>query len=123
MRTRTVEKKDQYGRVLRSAVAYLPDEQDVDAVAAGGQAPSCFGGVGLVTKVNYRGVCTHPSRAGARFVGYTVAMGPRDTLENGCGCTASMTAGELVRSVALSGLLDSAKCDELERKMAREVAS
>lgn len=117
MTTRTVELKDEYGRVLKSATAMVPSADDVAAVKAGGQAPSCFGRLGLVTAVSYRGT---RDKDGAPFVGYFVALGPQDSVENGCGCSNSMVAGELMRTVGLTAILTSAECDALEAEMRRE---
>jgi hypothetical protein len=50
-------------------------------------------------------------------------MSDRDTEQNGCGCSNSIKDGELVRTVALTGLLTSAECDALEEDMRAELAA
>jgi len=97
----------------RQAVARVPDESDVLSLKAGDFAPDCFGRMSRVTRVFARSADIH----GRAFVCYYCAMSARDTEENGCGCSASMKAGELVRTVALTGVLDSAQCDALEEEM------
>lgn len=96
----------------REAVARMPEAADVDAVAAGGLAPSCFGRLGLVTRVS--------SREPGRVVHYVVALVPDDTVANGCGCSETMAKGVLMRSTALTCILNSAECDELEEQMRKE---
>jgi hypothetical protein len=96
----------------REAVARLPEASDVDAVVVGGQAPSCFGRFGLVTRVSHY-------EPGVR-VCYVVALGPEDNVVNGCGCSNTMTNGVLMRDVRLTGLLNSAECDALEGQMRAE---
>ena len=101
----------------REAVARLPEAADVEAVKVGGLAPDCFGKLALVTRVTARDVV----RAnGNPFVHYYTYLGPGDTVENGCGCSNSMVAGNLMRSVHLTGLLNSAECDTLEEQMRAE---
>lgn len=96
----------------REAVARLPEAADVDAVVAGGQAPSCFGKLGLVTKV----FAYEPGWK----VHYFVALDESDTVANGCGCSNGMIKNVLMRSTALTFLLTSAECDELEAEMREE---
>lgn len=100
---------------FRQAVARLPEAADVDAVVAGGQAPSCFGRMGLVTRV-------FAYEPGWKVL-YYVALDGKDTVANGCGCSNSMVKNVLMRSVALTGLLTSAECDALEEDMRAELAA
>jgi hypothetical protein len=99
----------------REAVARLPEASDVDAVVSGGQAPSCFGRLGLVTRV-------FAYEPGWR-VHYYVALAADDTVGNGCGCSNSMVKNVLMRDVRLTGLLNSAECDALEEDMRAELAA
>ena len=100
-------------RNFKSATARVPPKADVEAVAVGGTAPDCFGRMSLVTKVFARGTDIR----GRAFVCYYCAMSDRDTVDNGCGCSASLKEGELVRTLALTCLLNSAECDVLESEM------
>ena len=102
----------------REAVARMPDAGDVAAVAAGGQAPDCFGKLALVTRVAYRGTAR-----GRHYVHYVCALVPDDTVANGCGCSNGMTSGCLMRSTALTALLNSAECDVLEEAMRADLAA
>ena len=95
-----------------TAVARIPSAADVDAVQVGSMAPDCFGRMALVTRVIYRKTGVH--------VGYICAMSPSDTVENQCGCSNSIRAGELVRTVQLTQAMNSADCDRLEEVMNRE---
>jgi hypothetical protein len=113
---RTLEKKDGYGRVLASAVARVPTRQDVEDLKAGGLAPDCFGRISRVTRIFAR----REDKDGRLFACYYCAMSERDTTLNGCGCSADMKEGELVRTLALTGLLNSDECDMLERQMVEE---
>lgn len=97
----------------RSAWARVPSEDDVRNLQVGQLAPDCFGRLSRVTRIYHLGRDIH----GAWFVCYYAAMNDRDTAENGCGCSASMKEGELVRTVPLTCLLTSAECDELERDL------
>jgi len=97
----------------RSAVARIPDRADVENLKVGAFAPDCFGELSRVTKIAYTGI----SQSGRAYVGYVTAMNSNDTPENGCGCSMSMLEGRLIRSVKLTGLLNSAECDELEREL------
>ena len=94
--------------------ARLPSKADVESVAVGKLAPNCFGSESIVTRISYIGNDIH----GNRFVCYVTAMS--DTPENGCGCSMSMKEGELIRSVALTGIYSSAQCDSLELEMRKE---
>lgn len=94
----------------KSAVARLPESSDVDAVAVGGLAPDCFGKWKLVTRIF--------SYTPGKVVHYYAALvDGQDTVANGCGCSNYMKAGELMRTTALTFLLDSAECDALEAEM------
>ncbi len=109
---RLIQKRGDDGK-LRSVMAQVPEASDVAAVAVGGQHPTCFGGVGLVTRIAYTG----KDRDGFAYVGYVTALSENDTAENGCGCSNSIKEGRLIRSVALTGFLNSAECDRLEWEM------
>lgn len=111
MITRTITKGYKGCNGYREAIARLPEPADVDAVVAGGQAPSCFGHLGLVTRVSFR----EPGK----YVHYFVALDDSDTVSNGCGCSERMAAGVLMRSTSLTFLLNSAECDDLEADMRR----
>jgi hypothetical protein len=93
--------------------ARLPSKADVESVAVGKLAPNCFGSESIVTRISYIGNDIH----GKRFVCYVTAMSERDTPGNGCGCSTSMKEGELIRTVALTGIYSSAQCDSLELEM------
>ena len=114
MKTRTIERRDEHGKLLKSVVARVPETQDVLNLKVGDLAPDSFGGLGRVTRIYY---LHQPPQYSHTAVGYYTAMGEGDTPENGCGCSQSMKAGELICSVALTGLLTSAECDDLERDM------
>lgn len=104
-------KADEYGRHI--VFARVPELADVENLKVGDGAPNCFGGFARVTRIFARSV----DKNGKAFVCYYAAMSERDTPENGCGCSASMKVGELIRTVALSGVLTSAQCDEIEREL------
>lgn len=106
MKTRTINKRGY------SATARLPESSDVDAMVVGGMAPSAFGRMALVTRIFHY-------EPGKR-VCYVAATGTGDTVENGCGCSNTMTRGVLMRDVILTGALTSAECDDLEAEMRRE---
>ena len=113
MKTKLFSNPLALNEALREIWARVPEQVDVDGVAVGSQAPSCFGRLGLVTAVYRRG-CDFQGHA---FVSYTVALSERDTVATGTGCSMSMKVGELIRSVALTGRLNSAECDALEHEM------
>ena len=94
-------------------IARMPTTADVANLKVGDLAPDCFGRMSRVTRIFAR----KEDINGNLFVCYYCAMNENDTAENGCGCSASMKAGELVRTVALTGLLKSAECDALEEEM------
>ena len=96
----------------------MPEVKDVEAVQSGGQAPDCFGKLALVTKVSGRG-----NALGRHWVHYVCALGADDTVANGCGCSNGMSSGCLMRSVHLTGLLNSAECDALEEAMRADLAA
>lgn len=98
----------------REAVARMPQDEDVAAVQVGAQAPDCFGKLSLVTRVAYRG---ERDKDGVPFVHYVCALDGKDTVRNGCGCSNSMAAGQLMRSTALTFILNSQQCDDLEQEM------
>ena len=103
----------------REAVARVPEASDVAAVKVGGEAPDCFGKMALVTRVSARDTV----RAnGKPFAHYVTRVGPEDNERNGCGCSNSMVAGVLMRSVFLTGILNSSECDDLEEEMRRAVS-
>lgn len=115
MKTKTFSDPLARNPVLREVVARVPELSDVTELKVGDLAPNCFGGLAKVTRIYARS----KDRNGAEFVCYYAAMNESDTPENGCGCSASMKVGELVRTVALTGRLNSAECDALEQEMAR----
>lgn len=97
----------------KEVFARFPSLADVESVAVGKLAPNCFGSESIVTRISYIGNDIH----GKRFVCYVTAMSERDTPGNGCGCSTSMKEGELIRTVALTGIYSSAQCDSLELEM------
>lgn len=97
----------------QTVYARVPELADVENLQVGDLAPTAFGGLSEVTRIIYRGVDVN----GKAYVGYMAAMSESDTPENGCGCSNSMKVGELMRSVALTGLLTSAECDALEAEL------
>lgn len=113
MKTRTFSDPLAPNQALREIAARIPETEDVVNLNVGDMAPSCFGSLARVTRIFAR------SRdiKGSEFVCYYTAMSDRDTSENGCGCSALMKVGELIRTVALTGRLNSAECDALEMKM------
>lgn len=88
--------------------ARVPEPSDIDAVAVGQLAPDCFGKLSKVTSVFHHEPGSH--------VCYYTHMGEGDP-KPGCGCSMSMKAGTLIRTVALTGVLNSIQCDNLEREM------
>lgn len=108
MKTRTIERAtgDQYR--IRTATAFVPDRKDIAALEVGQFAPDCFGGLSEVVSVDYRARDIN----GRHFVGYHTRLGQGEG-----SCSMSMKEGELVSSVALTGLLSSAECIELETHM------
>lgn len=88
----------------------VPELTDVQNLKVGDQAPNCFGGVALVTRIGFRGTDVY----GAEFVGYVAATNGRDTISNGCGCSMTMKVGELMRTVAATNLFLSADLDTVE---------
>lgn len=101
---------------MRKVYARMPDRSDVENLKVGDLAPDCFGRMARVTKIFGNGTDIN----GKRFVCYMCAMSDRDTIENGCGCSASMKDGKLIRTVALTGIFTSAECDNLEEEMRKE---
>ena len=100
MITRTVQ------RGLETATAYIPEASDVADLKVGDKALNVWGEFAEVTDVTARSVDIH----GAPFVCYY-------TRDGSGWISAGMKAGELVRTMPLTRLLDSAACDALEREM------
>jgi hypothetical protein len=113
MKTRLLTNPLAPNSALREIAARIPEQADVDNLQVGDMAPTCFGGLARVTRIYARSKDIH----GRSFVCYYAAMNERDTAENGCGCSTSMKVGELIRTVALTGRLNSAECDALENDM------
>ena len=109
MKTR-IENADEYG--TSKITLFMPEVADVENLAVGDMAPSCWGRLQRVAEIAYRGVDLH----GAPFVGFYVEDGV-----NGGRMSASLKAGELVRTVPMSGgKFTSAWADRQEDDMRRE---
>ena len=93
----------------KTAIARIPENQDILSLQVGSMAPNPWGGMAQVDRISHRGV----SPSGAQYIGYyTKEDGPgRAWISN------SIYAGKLIRTVPLMALLTSAECDALEQEM------
>lgn len=87
-------------------LAFMPTRLFIETLAVGDQAPNAFGRVGRVTAIAYRGVDTN----GAAYVGYYVTHGADSTGRASC----SLKEGQVLRSLRLCQVLNSAEIDALE---------
>lgn len=86
-------------------VILVPTVAQVRGLREGDQVLTCFGSMGTVSYVAYRGTDVY----GREYVGF-VAKRP-----SGLSCTGSYKAGELVRTIALSRVYTSRQVDAIER--------
>lgn len=90
----------------RSTIAYRPSRQDVENLHVGDFAPNVFG-EGKVTEIYAHGIDIN----GKSYVCYYSTWGPSgDSRISG-----SMKENEIVRTIALTAMLNSHEIDFLER--------
>jgi len=93
----------------KTAVARVPENQDILSIQIGSMAPNPWGGMARVDRISYRGV----SPSGAQYIGYyTKEAGPGTAWISN-----SICAGKLIRTAPLTALFTSAECDALEQEM------
>lgn len=88
------------------ALAFVPTRAFIESLQVGDFAPNAFGRVGVVTSIAYRGVDIN----GAAYVGYYVTNGKDSQGQASC----SLKEGQILRSLRLCQLLNSAEIDALE---------
>lgn len=89
-----------------TVTAYMPTTEDVASLKVGDKAINVWNKFAEVTDITAKSVDIN----GNEFVCYYT--------KDGSGwISATMKAGELVRTMALTRLLDSAACDKLEQEM------
>jgi hypothetical protein len=93
----------------KTAVARVPENQDILSLQVGSMAPNPWGGMARVDRITHRGI----SPSGAQYIGYyTKEAGPgKAWISN------SICAGKLIRTAPLTDLLTSAECDAIEQDM------
>lgn len=107
MKEHTIEIKDEYGNLLRTVLAFMPDSADIENLKVGDFAPDCFGRLKRVVRIHSKREDIH----GKPFACFDTENGSTSQISQ------SLKAGELVRTIALTGLFTSRDCDELEEAM------
>ena len=86
------------------ADVFMPTTEEVEAIEIGVLAPDAFGRIRRVERIFGRGTDIH----GRAYVCYHTDFGNGSTMSNG------LTAGVVLRSVALCNRMNSAEIDKLE---------
>jgi hypothetical protein len=93
----------------KTAVARIPESEDILNIQVGSLAPNPWGNMARVARIAYQGT----TQTGSHYICYyTVEPGPgRAWISN------SVCSGKLIRTAILTLLLTSAECDALENSM------
>lgn len=97
-------------RNVNGHILVIPEKADIEQIKVGSMAPDPFGGMRIVTEINYSGfdIC------GKFFCGYTVEFGPQSTI------TMSIKEHELIRHA--NHPFNAQQLRDFESDMLREVA-